>query len=156
MYFWKINNLKANLIERPATEREALPYLISLWALWTVSLYMGLPTDFGLQFYVNFFVAITGTIFGTWWLYKLNDKSGNNYFLQRYIMLDWVVTIRFFVIFAIPLIVLYELLSELGLGSLDTGATSWLDVVMNLVTYPTYFWYFGKHLTEVAQKATYQ
>jgi hypothetical protein len=70
-------------------------------------------------------------------------------------MLSWSIFIRYIVIFAIPIVLLYVLLAKLGFGEADTRITSWSDIVINIVTFATYYWYFGKHIADVANKANY-
>jgi hypothetical protein len=173
MYFWNINKLKAQLIERPLTEKETLPYIIA-----TVLMYVLLIEliSFSHSFEVNsaesiaygawdyLFAALTFVIstLGIVWLFKKNKVQSENYFLQRYTALGWVVAVRttsFILLFCIILFVLTILVSlsqasvpDFFVTTFESNIGSFLLV---LSFYLYFYWYFGKHLAEVAQKANY-
>jgi hypothetical protein len=171
MYFWNIKKLKAQLIERPLTERETLPYVIAVSLMYFFALevltysYTAISSDpvpYSVWDYISAVFTVATTVLGTVWIFKKNKVSNENYFLQRFTALGWVVLIRVtaFLIFAIALIFIALLLPSIAgvfhwesYGSILESSTTFL--VINVLFYLFYYWYFGKHIAEVAQKATY-
>ncbi len=94
MYFWRIEELKSKLRAAPLSERELLPYfLIFLLASEFASLIPSPPTT-NFWDYANVLYGATLTFLGTLYVYRLNSGNDGNYFLQRYLALGWVITIR--------------------------------------------------------------
>ena len=155
MYFWNIKKLKALLIERPMTEKEVLPYLIATMLLLTLVQYFPNALHFNAWDYLEIVIASIAVIIGTFWLYQKNLGDSGSYFLQRYFALGWVVSIRI-VVFVTPVfIALVFLASYFELYNTESDATNWLDITLLTAIEVLLYWYFGRHLAEVAQKATY-
>lgn len=159
MYFWNIKKLKAQLTERPLIEKEVLPYLIATLLLFTLIPYMPDTLNFNIWDYLEMAIASLAVVIGTVWLYgkNLGNNKDNNgsHFLQRYIALGWVVFVRF-VVFAIPVfIAIVFLASHFGIYNLESDATSWIDVLLITIIELLLYWYFGKHIADVARNAKY-
>ncbi|HOY70725.1 MAG TPA: hypothetical protein PL131_08305 [Methylotenera sp.] len=155
MYFWKIEKLKAQLIEKPLTDKEALPYLIATLILYALCMYIGLPTDYGLPFFFTLLLQLVSCIYGTIWLFKQNGGDNGKQFIHRYFTVGWVASIRFFVI-AIPIfIVILTILTMLGLVHADAKTTGWNDVFTSLLMYSTFYWYLGKHISTIANQTKF-
>lgn len=159
MYFWNINKLKAQLIERPLTEKELLPYLIATLLMFTLIPYLPDTLHFNAWDYLEMAIACLAVIIGTLWLYAKNlgsniDNKGSH-FLQRYIALGWVVLVRF-IVFVIPVIILMAFLaSNFALFNTESDATGWIDVMLITMIEVLLYWYFGKHIADVAHNAKY-
>ena len=156
MYFWNIKKLKALLIERPLTEKELLPYLIATLLMFTLVPYLPDTFDLNGWDYLEMAIASLAVIVGTVWLYHKNLSDAGTHFLQRYIALGWVVLIRF-VAFAIPIFIAMVLLAEyVGLYNVESDATNWFDVVIIGMIELLLYWYFAKHIADVANNAKYK
>jgi hypothetical protein len=156
MYFWNIDKLKAQLIERPMTDRETLPYLIATFLLLTVSEYAPKSLHYNLFDYLEMTMTVIGFLFGTLWLYKKNQAEAGKQFLQRYFSIGWVALTKTIVILMPFMIILLIIASATNINDIDTGTKGWLDNVIVGITLLFYYWYVGKHISDIAQKTTYQ
>ena len=155
MYFWNINKLKALLIERPMTEKEVLPYLVATMLLLTLVQYLPNALNLKVLDYLEIVIVSTAVIVGTFWLYNKNRGDSGSHFLQRYFALGWVVMLRF-ILFVTPVFIgLVFLVSYFGIYNIESDATNWIDVLLISISELILYWYFGRHLAEVARKATY-
>jgi hypothetical protein len=167
MYFWNINKLKAHLIARPLTERETLPYIIATALMYLILIEItiyGYSIDdggvqaipYGIWDYLSITISIAITIFGSIWLFNKNKVRSENYFLQRYTALGWVVIVRttsfilfvFIILFGLTQMIESEFIYEI----FDSNLAA---LIFSQFFYVFFYWYFGKHLTEVAEKASY-
>jgi len=110
MYFWRIEKLKTQMVARPLTDREALPYLVGHVAISAVVCCFPLAISNvwdGLGGVWTVFLAVVGTIY----IYRQNDGADGQHFLQRYLAIGWVVALRWLVIIAVcafPLFIAVE------------------------------------------------
>ena len=167
MYFWNIKKLKALIVERPLTEREALPYIIAnalmyllltelisyLYSFHEVS---AVAISYGFWDYLSVAFSIVITIMGSIWLFRKNKVQSENYFLQRITALGWVVMLRTTVFVLLASIILFFLVQIIASDFFNKIYDSNINVFLfGLCFYLYFYWYFGKHLTEIAEKATY-
>jgi len=93
MYFWRIENLKSEMATRPLSDREVLPYLV-VFAVLSASVVSFPQTVFntwdGLSAALSIFLAFVGTIY----IYLQNGGNQGQHFLQRYLLIGWVVALR--------------------------------------------------------------
>jgi len=154
MYFWNIKKLKTQLIAGPLTERETLPYLIATVLMYSLVQYFPDALPFNSLDYLEIVIASLGALLGTLWLYYKNMADAGSNFLQRYISLGWVVTIRV-IVFALPVALAIVFLADtLGQYNDESGATNWIDIGIAITIELFLYLYFGKHLADVAQKTT--
>jgi hypothetical protein len=167
MYFWNIKKLKAQLIERPLTDKETLPYVIATSLIYTFVFELmyfafSLPPDlmveseaYGISDFASFIVSLIVIIFGSKWIFNKNKVYNENYFLQRYTALGWVVMIRITVFLTLAILILGILFGIIGWDIEKMFDSNLFLYFITAFFYLIYFWYFGKHISEVAQKATY-
>lgn len=163
MYFFSLKKIKAQLIERPLTEKETLPYVIATALVYTVVIEIlswGASTgDKAIVFtaldFINLVFGVLVTIFGTIWLYKKNKGDAGNYFLQRYTALGWVVMTRtsLYLIAAVILVFMITGITSNPWSNLFESGVFYL--VISVIFYVFFYWYFGKHIADVAEKAAY-
>ncbi len=151
MYFWRIEKLKAQIIQKKLSDREVLPYFILSVALMT--LMMGgmrhLPiTDVwdDISTVVNAVLVLLGTIY----LYRQNNGDNGTDFLHRYFTIGWVVSIRWFVFYFALMVLAGIVLAFLGVTE---GSPLWSPIVfgMNTVALLMFYWRIGHHIKDVAQ-----
>jgi hypothetical protein len=164
MYFFALKKLKANLIEKPLTERQALPYLIATIAIYTLLIELiytlsFLPTteadsaSYNVWHFIDSTISFISTLLGAIWVYKCNRADTGRYFLQRYLSVGWVTAMWFFVIMmlvCVLVVTMTTIATEPTSNSTSAGLT-----LIYLALMVGYYWYFGKQVAEVAQKATY-
>jgi hypothetical protein len=155
MYFWNIKKLKTQLIEKPLTEKQTLPYLIAMLLSYNLFTYLPQPDVYSWLNGLEAAISLGSTFFGVIWLFRKNHGGAGSHFVQRYLALGWVALIRFFA-FSIPFFIVIGFVAfALDLNTENTNITKWYDTIILIIMTVGYIWYFGKHLAEVAEKATY-
>lgn len=154
MYFWNIKKLKADLIERPMTDKETLPYLIATSLLYLASQFVPKSAHFNALDYLELAISVLSIVVGTLWLYQQNKADAGQHFIQRYLALGWVVFIRVAVVMFPIMAAMMTILSLAGLANLDTNVKSWHDIILIIIFTLINYWYLGKQMSEVAEKAT--
>ncbi len=153
MYFWKINDLRRDLIEKPLSEKDQLKYLLAYTILVSLALMIYTVTKYNAW---NIYYSIIGMIIeiiGIIYIYKINGGSKGEYILQRYFSLGWVVAIRWSVLIVLPtLIVYYTVLGIYYLRSGVTGSTTVYDGIVFSLIELIYFWLLGRHVKKVSLK----
>ncbi len=149
MYFWNIDNLKKDLSQNPLSEKEQFKYLLANTILYSLAIIPFIEKNIW-----DIYLAIVSgiiTIFGTYYIYKINGGSNGEYILQRFLSLGWVIGIRWLVLIMLPIMIV----SFTGLEIFSTGVpenTSVYDLVIFNLAYIIYFWLLGKHIKEVSAK----
>lgn len=108
MYFWRIAELKSHIKSRPLTEREALPYFIVYLLLTELVTLIPAPDTLNGWDYANAAFGVLITLFGTIYLYLQNGGNDGEFFIQRYLAIGWVTTIRVLVV-AGPLFIFLDI-----------------------------------------------
>jgi hypothetical protein len=155
MYFWNIKKLKADLIAKPLTEKQTLPYLIAAVFFYTLIIELAIfllsaqvtSEEYSKWDFISALFNLGSVIFGLKWLYQQNKGDSGSYFTQRYLAINWVASIRFMLVTALYLFV------TVNLG--EYPAYSWLGTLTYILFLVAYFWYVGKHIANVANNADY-
>lgn len=145
MYFWKIDNLKKDLIKKPLSEKEQFKYLIATIILFNLALATNLLMENSIWNIYSVIISGIVDIFGMFFLYRINGGSNGKYFLQRLLSLGWVIGIRWTVLILLPINII---VFNLGVPE-DTAVFS---LVIDNLTYLVYLWMLGKNIKEVAAK----
>ncbi len=150
MYFWKINRLKEDLIKGPLSESESFKYLIAITIVYGLTMVMVLFLEN--NFWDIYSAIVTGiiSIVGVIYIYKCNNGREGTHFLQRYLSLGWVVGIRWMVLLVLPATIVYFI--ALGIYSEVPSSTTLLDLLFLNLLYLPFFWLFGKHIKDVANR----
>jgi hypothetical protein len=150
LYFWRIGVLKRRLIEGRLADREAVRYLTATFAM--TSLLMAFPPvqpnawDIGMGL-----VGCVVVILGTWWVYRQNGGAAGADFVNRYLSLAWVLTIRILS----PLVAVALLLEVLTAGEelppAESGpGTALIALILGLL----FCQRLGAHVRDVAKATT--
>lgn len=148
MYFWRIENLKAEMATRPLSEREALPYLVVFVGLFAVVGYIPQTVSNvwdGLGAGWSVTLAIVGTIY----IYHQNGGPDGQHFLQRYFAIGWVVTIRWLVILVLAAVAFFIALTMLGI---EAAETTWYEFLFLAVVEAVVYWRIGYHVRDLASR----
>jgi len=146
MYFYKIKPLKERLAAGPLSDRESLPYFIAFITMWSFLIY--LPPEASL-YYIEMTVSILSAVVGTIFIYFSNGGSNGRDFVHRYVVLGWVISIRFITVLLLPGIILYAIFKPMG----ETNEkTLWFDVTMLLGITMLYYAYFSHHLRDLSKR----
>ena len=150
MYFWKIDKLKKDLVKQSLSESESLKYLIATAIVYSLEMIPFLENNL----WDVFSALIMGiiTIFGVYYAYKCNRGSSGSNFLQKYISIGWVVGIRWVVLVALPIVIVYFIAVGIYIAGIPESTTLSDMVFLNLL-YLTYFWLLGKHIKDTVKKS---
>lgn len=154
MYFIRYQPLKKRLRSRSVSDREALPYLI-LFAAFT-ALVGSLPAIGGYNFWdgVSAFLSVAAAIGGVLYAYRKNGGIAGFDLIHKYVILGWVVSVRFLLAFIPAAIVLIIVGAATGLMSLDyTGP---YDVLMIFLAEIIFYQRIGRHVADTAVEISEQ
>ncbi len=151
MYFIKYHPLKEQLLNRTLTEKEALPYLVVFSALTTLICSLPLLDGYnewdGMSSFANVCIAVWGAIYA----YRENGGDEGFDFIQKFVVLGWVVSVRFLCAFIPAMIVISIIGQMLGLSSLD--ATGPYDVLVASVAEVVFYERLGRHIRDTVKIA---
>ena len=150
MYFWKINELKKDLVDGTVSEHETFKYLMANTILYSVAtIQYGSANDWDS---IGGVITCAITILGLLFIYKCNNGANGKNILERYNALGWVVFIRLLVLFFIPVIIISFTLQEIYFGGVP-DETSLIDMLSIPVLEAGYVLMLAKHINDVAKKA---
>lgn len=153
MYFWRIELLKKQLIERGITESQHYCYILIYVALSAISVELmryfpdELPNAWT---YLGSIINAAIPIFGTMLIFRANGGVSGVQFAARYFSIGLVATIRFLVLL-IPLmavLMIYWFSSYDSTDEIPSGAT---EIVLFSTWYALLYAYIAKHVREIAQ-----
>ena len=144
MYFWNLEELKSEIVERPLSDREVLPYLVTYGLLPLVSACFpasahNIWDQLG---------AVWSTVLwalGLIYLYRKNGGAEGRHFLQRYVAILWVVGVRFIVMLA-PVAIAFAVLTS---GGNHSQQTQWYEFLTFAVLEVVIYWRVGHHLARI-------
>lgn len=149
MYWWKIDNLRTDLVNGRLSERARFQYLLIFVVLTAVAMeYPLIAHQPNLWDRVFLVVAFSLDVLGTIWLYRVNGGSRGRGFLERYLSLGWVFLVRFFV-FSAPVLLVVYIGGELA-GVL-TDETGLFDVVVMTAWYAFFLVGLGSQFRRVVE-----
>ena len=150
MYFIQYHPLKEKLRERTLSESEALPY----WILFNVLIVLAVsvPTigEFNVWNAINGVMSLLFTICGIFYVYSQNGGASGFDFIQKVVVLGWVVTIRCLLVF-IPSMIVFYIFAEILMGGEISENTNLLDVMLSAAFYIIYFQRLGKHIQDTTK-----
>ncbi|MCK5416444.1 hypothetical protein KAI92_03390 [Candidatus Parcubacteria bacterium] len=146
MYFFKINELKNDLIKAPLSESEVFKYLIAS----TIVFSLEITPFFENNIWDIYASIISGLIvvIGTIYIYRCNGGKFGKHFLQRYISLSWVLMIRLLLLI-LPITIIFFIILEIY-SEIPENTTVYDAIFLNIL-YIIYFWLFGKHILQVSK-----
>lgn len=148
MYFVQYHPLKEKLKERTLSESEAFPY----WILFNVLVVLGFSVhtagDFNAWDAIEGVMSLLFTICGIYHVYSQNGGASGFDFIQKVVVLGWVVSIRCLLVFIPSMIVFYIFAGILGLVSENTNL---LDVLVMAAFYIIYYQRLGEHIQDTAK-----
>lgn len=148
MYFLRCSELKEKLSKRTLSEREALPYLIADSVLIAIAMssFLGGYTSPNLWDFLRDVLAVMTTVAGIIYAYKKNGGNNGYDFLQKYIVLGWVITWRWILIF-IPLFFIFYML----FGDHESSSSTPLEIAFIFIAEIILYWRIGKHVSDTAK-----
>lgn len=144
MYFWRIEELKKDLIARPLADRDVLPYLLLFVGI-TGLIPVFPPESMNAWDYATALWTFLLTITGTLYLYRCNGGKAGSHFVQRYLSIGWVVAVRWALVVTALFVVLLLLVDASDEGS--SPAVALFFMVAEVVLYQR----IGHHIHSVAE-----
>lgn len=156
MYFWKIEKLKEDIRQDRLTEKDKFLYMLVSVVIYAIlfEILAYMPAENSNQWdYIesigNILLALLGTIF----VFRANGGSQGRDFLGRYFALSLVVSIRFLV-YSLPLFVLYVGLFTAVNENEAVSATTYVDVASIFLWTVAMYWRICVHIKQASvQKA---
>jgi hypothetical protein len=148
MYFWRIEDLKDRMVSRPLSEREALPYLLVFVGLTAL---VGFFPNENLNWWdrLGTGYSVLLAVLGTIWIYRQNGGAEGHFFLQRYLAIGWVASIRWMAVLLALCIPFFLMLS---LYDIESEVTTWYDFVFLAIVETVLYWRIGAHVRNIAQR----
>jgi len=150
MYFWRIERLKAELVARPLSDRDVLPYLVVSAALASV-VYIFPATMLNIWDGLGVAWSVALAVFGTIYIFFQNGGAEGRNLLQRYFAVGWVVALRMLVV-VVPVLAAF-LATLLAIGVEMDVNTTWYDFLLFAIIESVFYLRFGHHVKDVAQRA---
>lgn len=145
MYLWNISALKNDLINNKLNEHADFMYLIAMVILLSVG---GYPFETSNTFDTySWLIELFIVALGTFICFKANGANDGKYFLQRYLSIAWVMSVKL-IVFLIPTIVAFYIALEM-LGVVVPDETSLLDVGLVATVSIFYYWRVSHHISQV-------
>lgn len=149
MYFWRIEQLKAEMAERPLSSRQELPYVIILVGLSVAAGYVPLLLENGWD-RLGAAWSVAAVVLGTLHVYRRNGGAAGRCFLQRYLAVGWVVSVRWM---ATMLSVIFGMLLVIALVGREAEETTWFDFALIAGMEVMLYWRIGLHVGDLARRA---
>lgn len=144
MYFWSIEKLKDDLKKQTVTESELFKYLTVTVVAYLLGFLLPYANDIWYKLSVVLMSVIT--IFGLYYAYRCNGGKNGQNFLEKYISIGWVVSVRWAVFVMLPVMVVYLFIFEAIGYKILTIEGFFFDLV-----YISYFWMLGKHIKDTTR-----
>ncbi len=160
MYFWRIDELKAQMRAGPVPPRDVLGYLLwMLTSIWLPPLLLRLVPfpvvpDARSPVWPEI-VLLTMTAVGLWVAYRANCGGAGRDFAGRLLAVHWVLGIRFLPGFFVVVTSLVAVASLAGFISSDPNAVPDELVIGGIMAgfLVLFYWRLAHHLGEVASPA---
>ncbi len=144
MYFIRYQPLKDKLRDRTLGDREALPYVVVLYALIAAAVFP-MHWEWNAWDYASWVGSIAAGVFGTIYVYRCNGGRDGHDFVQKFFVLGWVVGFRCLLVF-IPLI--FAVAGICLFCGWVTQRTGWIEFVLILGFEVLYFQRLGQHIAD--------
>ena len=148
MYFWRIEKLKAEMVARPLSEREALSYLIVSTALTAVTAFIPATMNNIWDVLGAAWGVLLG-VMGTLYIYRRNGGAAGQHFLQRYFAVGWVVSLRWLVVIVLVAVGFFATLAAL---EIEAETTTWYVFLFVAVAEVVVYWRIGHHVGDLASR----
>jgi len=150
MYWISYQPLKDRLKKRSVSDREALPYLLLLTASEAIALSVPAASEMNKWDIIETILNVIVTLFGVFYVYRKNGGNSGYDIIQKFIVLGWVVAVRYILI-VIPVGIFIYFVKEYHAPSGDE--TTILDAVFFTVLSAIYYERLGRHIADTNEKS---
>jgi hypothetical protein len=154
MYFLNIDALAQKLKDGSLTQSQRMKYLlvtVIVYAIVTEISFLFAEPVTNLQI-IQSVLIVGSTVGGTYYCYLVNRNGDNRDFIDRFICIGWVASVRviilFFIAYFIYILAGYAFAGEAFEQFLET--TSYTDVSFTLAMCLYCYWLIAKHIKRIA------
>ncbi len=151
MHFWKIEELKSNLLQSDLGSALALQYLVVGGGLYMLFAAIPLP-DRNFWDHVDLFSEPLFFALGTIYAFRRNGGPEGRDFVGRFLALSWVLGIRFGALVYIPAIVFVIFVQDALFGAVPDDSTPVESVVFAVINISFYL-RLGRHFHDLRAPA---
>jgi len=146
MLFFNLRAAKEKLAQGILPDRDLIPYLLVVMAILSL-VAPGWSTKDDLTLWSNLLPSMIIAIWGTHYLYRCNGGAAGREFLQRYLVLGWVVSLRY-VIAAFPICLL---IYSISYRETWAPTVEWAQRIIIVAIELGYYFYAGFHFRSLAR-----
>lgn len=151
MYFIRYHPLKLNLRQRAVTDREALPYLVVFAGLTALVTAFPMIDRFTAWDAVSGILSIATAVGGILYAYRQNGGRRGYDLIQKYVILGWVVCVRFALV-SIPLLLALFFAGDVY-GLIPPDSTGGFAVAVIFVGEVVLYQRIGRHIRDTRDGA---
>lgn len=149
MYWVRYQPLKERLSKRVVSDREALPYLLFFSGLEALALSIPASSEMNRWDIVSTILYVLIAILGVFYVYRRNGGSDGYDIIQKFVVLGWVVAIRFMIVTLSVGGLVYAVAYYYGV----TGdQTTLFEVIFFNVISAFYYERLGKHISDTNER----
>jgi hypothetical protein len=149
MYWISYKPLKERLKKRSVSDREALPYLLLFSALEAIALSVPASSEMNKWDIIETILYVIVTIIGVFYVYRRNGGNAGYDIVQKFVVLGWVVAVRY-CLAALPVGgVIYFTAYYHGVSG---DKTTLFDAVFFTVLSAIYYERLGRHISDTNEK----
>ena len=146
MYFWKIKNLKQEIIENKVTSRDNILYLILFFTLYMVLFVQAIFQIHSLWNIEMVLLQVLISFLGIGYAYYKSVKSGvgeAKVFIEHFTAVGWVFLLRSLFFMTIGMLNLYVMTHIFSFEALFTAKNA---VIVGMSFELLLYWRIGKHI----------
>ena len=157
MYFVRYQPLKEKLKERSFSDREALPYFVLFFALFTGARVFPTVEEFNEFDMVSGVLSVIFAIGGVLYSYEQNGRKKGFDLIQKFVILGWVVSFRcFLVLLSVFIVAAVALGVKETIETIETSETDGFDVLFIALVELIFYQRIGKHIRDTRNIASEQ
>jgi len=125
MIWFNIKELERRIVENEFSDKQGFNYFLAFSILGVLVTYGS--TSENIITFIELLISVAITIWGSYSIFKANSSGDGQDFFKRYFALSWVIGFRllvFSVIIAIPLLVIYSVISYDSIDSYSSESTT--------------------------------
>ena len=145
MYWLRYQPLKDRLKKRSVSDREALPYLLLFSALESIALSVPATSKMNKWDIIEAILYVIVTLLGVFYVYKKNGGNKGYDIIQKFVVLGWVVAVRYFlVVLSLGGLIYFTVRYHAPSGD----ETTFFDAVFFTMLSAIYYERLGRHISE--------
>ncbi len=151
MYFWKIEDLKNDIVNNNLSEKDKLIYLLIFIVPYTAmsEIMSFIPTESpNIWDFSNAISSVLVVLVGTIIAFQANSGKNGSDFLGRYFSISFVLGVRLTILFS-PLMIILSIYYFQDLPRDGDVITSPASTVLGLAFSAIYYWRLYKHISDV-------